>query len=174
MALIGDSAGGALALGLLGELRNAGEALPGCGVLLSAATDLTTIGRSVIDNERSDAMFGVPTLMLFRHWYLGEHNPTDPRISPYWGDFTGFPPLLFQVSASEMLLDNSRYAEAKAARQGVSTRLSVWPGMPHDFPLFAFLPEARAALAEQVAFIRARLGPEAPVSGHEPGEKAPG
>lgn len=154
VVLAGDSAGGALALGLLGQLRDAGRALPECALLLSAATDLTTIGRSVVDNDRSDAMFGIPALLLFRHWYLGEQNPTDPRISPYWGDFSGFPPLFFQVSGAEMLLDNSRLAEAKARREGVRTQLSVWPGMPHDFTLFDFLPEAGEGIREQVAFVR--------------------
>ncbi|MEJ8569081.1 alpha/beta hydrolase [Elongatibacter sediminis] len=155
--LVGDSAGGALALALMGELRNGGAEQPGCALLLSPATDLTSMGRSVVDNERSDVMFGIAALMLMRHWYLGEHNPTDPRASPYWGDFTGFPPLLFQVSGSEMLLDSSRLASAKARRQGVTTQLSVWPGMPHDFTLFGFLPEARAGIREQIRFIREHL-----------------
>jgi acetyl esterase/lipase len=187
VVLAGDSAGGALALGLLGQLRDAGETLPRCALLLSPATDLTTIGRSVVDNERFDAMFGIPALLLFRHWYLGETNPTDPLASPYWGDFSGFPPLFFQVSGSEMLLDNSRYAAAKAIRQGVHARLSVWPGMPHDFTLFGFLPEARGGLREQVEFVRSvrkdaasagaapppRPGPSTPGS-TQPGDEAPG
>ena len=154
VVLAGDSAGGALALGLMARLRDAGRALPRCALLLSAAIDLTTIGRSVVDNERSDAMFGIPIMLLFRHWYIGDNNPGDPRISPYWGDFSGFPPLFFQVSGAEMLLDNSIHAEAKARRQGVYTRLSVWPGMPHDFTLFAFLPEAREGVREQVEFVK--------------------
>lgn len=177
VVLLGDSAGGALALGLLGQLRDGREGLPRCALLLSPATDLTTIGRSVIDNERSDAMFGIRALLLFRYWYLGETDPTDPLASPYWGDFTGFPPLFFQVSGSEMLLDNSRYAEAKARRHGVRTRLSVWPGMPHDFTLFTFLPEAGRGVAEQADFVRsvsATPGAHDRVSGAERAEEAPG
>lgn len=172
--LAGDSAGGALALGLLAALRERDAAMPACTLLLSAATDLTTIGRSVIDNERSDAMFGIPALFLFRHWYIGEHNPGDARISPYWGDFQDFPPLFFQASGSEMLLDNSRLAEVKARRQGVQTRLSVWPGMPHDFTLFPFLPEARSGIAEQAAFVRWVRAGQAGSLPENPAEKAPG
>jgi acetyl esterase/lipase len=188
VVLAGDSAGGALALGLLGQLRDAGETLPRCALLLSPATDLTTIGRSVVDNERFDAMFGIPALLLFRHWYLGETNPTDPLASPYWGDFSGFPPLFFQVSGSEMLLDNSRYAAAKAIRQGVQATLSVWPGMPHDFTLFGFLPEAQRGVCEQADFVRSvgqesccngavpppPSGPSSTLSAAQPGDEAPG
>lgn len=158
IVLFGDSAGGALSLGLLGQLRDAGRALPSCAVLISPATDLASIGRSVIDNEESDSMFRLATVMLFRHWYLGSTNPTDPLASPYWGDFSNFPPLMFQVSGAEVLLDNSVLAEAKARSQGVTTKISIWPGMPHDFTLFGFLPEARKALIELADFARMHAG----------------
>jgi len=154
VVLLGDSAGGALALGLLGQLRDAGQPLPACALLMSPATDLATMGRSIIDNEKKDAMFGVTTMLLFRHWYLGETAPTNPLASPYWADFTGFPPLFFQVSGSEMLLDNSLLAEDKARRQGVKTAISIWPGMPHDFSLFPSLPEAGKGIEELVRFAK--------------------
>jgi len=154
VVLCGDSAGGALSLGLLGQLRDAGRAMPACALLISPATDLSSIGRSVIDNEQSDSMFRLSTVMLFRHWYLGNNKPTDHLASPYWGDFSGFPPLIFQVSAAEVLLDNSVMAEAKARSQGVTTKISIWPDMPHDFTLLGFLPEARKALIELAEFAR--------------------
>lgn len=154
VVLAGDSAGGALSLALLARLRDSGQAMPQCALLLSPATDLTTSGRSASDNVKKDVMFQLSALFLFRHWYLGDTNPTDPLVSPYWGDFSGFPPLMFQVSGAEILLDNSRLAAAKARRQGVVTKLSVWPGMPHDFTLFGFLPEARAGIRELADFVR--------------------
>lgn len=158
VVLVGDSAGGALSLGLLGQLRDAGRALPACALLISPATDLASTGRSVIDNEQSDSMFCLSTVMLFRYWYLGSHNPTDPLASPFWGDFTGFPPLMFQVSGAEVLLDNSVLVEAKARRQGVVTEISIWPGMAHDFTLFDFLPESPKALKELTDFAKLRMG----------------
>lgn len=154
VVLAGDSAGGALSLGLLGQLRDAGLPMPTCALLMSPATDLASMGSSVYENEASDSMFRLSTVMLFRNWYLGLHNPTDPLASPYWGDFAGFPPLMFQVSGAEVLLDNSLLAERKAREQGVRTKISVWPGMPHDFTLFDFLPESRKALNELTDFVR--------------------
>jgi monoterpene epsilon-lactone hydrolase len=162
VVLAGDSAGGALSLGLLGQLRDRGLAMPACALLLSPATDLTTTGRSAADNARTDVMFRLSALFLFRYWYLGQTNPAHPLASPYWADFEGFPPLMFQVSGAEVLLDNSVLAEAKARRQGVATRLSIWPGLAHDFTLFAFLPEARAGLDELVDFARRVLKPGGP------------
>jgi acetyl esterase/lipase len=164
VVLAGDSAGGALALGLLAQLRDSGQAMPACALLLSPATDLTTSGRSAADNADSDVMFKLPSLFLLRHWYLGDTIPTDSLASPYWGDFSGFPPLMFQVSGAEILLDNSVLAAAKARRQGVVTKLSVWPGMPHDFTLFAFLPEAHAGIEELAEFVRHPESTDGPVA----------
>ncbi len=163
VVLAGDSAGGALCLGLLAQLRDAGRGLPSCALLISPATDLASMGRSIVDNESSDSMFRLSTVMLFRHWYLGETNPTHPVASPFWGDFSGFPPLMFQVSGAEILLDNSVLAEAKARRQGVTTKISIWPGMPHDFTLFDFLPESRKALIELAEFAKANSGTTIPL-----------
>lgn len=164
VVLAGDSAGGALSLALLAQLRDSGRAMPRCALLLSPATDLTTSGRSASDNVKKDVMFQLSALFLFRHWYLGDTNPTDPLVSPYWGDFSGFPPLMFQVSGAEILLDNSRLAAAKASRQGVVTKLSVWPGMPHDFTLFGFLPEARAGIRELAEFARDPAASDGPAA----------
>jgi len=171
VVLVGDSAGGALALGLLARIRQAGMTMPRCGLLLSPATDLATMGRSVVDNRQSDAMFRISALFLFRNWYLGDTSPTDPLASPYWGEFAGFPPLMFQVSGAELLLDSSVLAAAKAKREGVTTRLSIWPGMPHDFTLFAFLPEARSGMRELVQFVEQYpvLADRAESSGISPG-----
>ncbi len=159
VVLCGDSAGGALSLGLLSQLRDAGREMPACALLISPATDLTSIGRSTIDNEQSDSMFLLATVMLFRHWYLGHNNPSNPLASPYWGSFSDFPPLMFQVSGAEVLLDNSVLAEAKARSQGVTTKIAVWPDMPHDFTLFGFLPESRKALIELAEFARTHISP---------------
>jgi monoterpene epsilon-lactone hydrolase len=155
--LMGDSAGGALALSLLAHLRDGNLELPACALLMSPATDLASTGRSMIDNAKSDDMFKPLNLMMFRHWYLGDISPTDPMASPYWGDFSGFPPLMFQVSGSELLLDNSVMAEKKARHQSVETQISIWPDMPHDFPLFKFLPESAKAVDELVEFANVQL-----------------
>ena len=57
----------------------------------------------------------------------------DPYISPLFGNFRGFPPMLIQVGSIEMLLSDSVEAAAKARIQGVKVRLSVYEGMFHVF-----------------------------------------
>jgi epsilon-lactone hydrolase len=162
IAVTGDSAGGGLALALLVALRDAKDPLPAAAVLFSPWTDLAATGNSIVDNDKTDAIcFGAWVGRQGRH-YLGDTPATDPRASPLYADLTGLPPLLIQVSSSEVLLDDSRRVADRAQQVGVETILQVWPNLPHGWQVFApILPEARDALHEAGAFIHARLAPVA-------------
>jgi acetyl esterase/lipase len=158
IVVAGDSAGGGLALALLLALRAAVNPLPAAAVLFSPWTDLAATGNSIIDNNVADVLFfGSWVAPTARH-YLGDTPATNPLASPVYADLTGLPPLLIQVSGSEVLLDDSRRVTENAKRSGVEATLQIWPGLPHGWHIFApFLPEARAALRDAAGFIRARL-----------------
>ena len=158
IVLAGDSAGGGLALALLVALRDAGDALPAGAVLISPWTDLAATGHSLIDNDASDALiFGAWVGAVAVH-YLGDTLATNPLVSPVYADLTGLPPMLIQVSDSEVLLDDSRRVAENARRVGVTVTERVWPGLPHVWQFFApILPEGRAALREAADFVRSLL-----------------
>ena len=117
LAIAGDSAGGNLALATLLMARDAGLPLPACGVCLSPGIDLTLGGFTLISNERRDPMFRLQTLLIMKHAYLAGADPSDPLASPVNASFRDFPPLLFQVGDTELLLDHATraYARARAA-----------------------------------------------------------
>jgi acetyl esterase/lipase len=80
---------------------------------------------------------------------LGE-DPTNPYISPLYGDLTGLPPILVQVSSSEMLYsDGVRFVE-KAKEAGVDATLQTWDDTLHVFQMFGLneFPETDEALQE--------------------------
>ena len=158
IVVAGDSAGGGLALALLLALRDANEPTPAASVLFSPWTDLAATGNSVIDNSAADALFFGSWLAAEARHYLAGTPATNPLASPVYADLTGLPPLLIQVSDSEVLLDDSRRVYENARRSGVAATIQVWPGLPHDWQIFApILPEARAALRDASAFVQARL-----------------
>ena len=64
------------------------------------------------------------------------------------------PPLLIQVSRTEVLLDDSLRLARKARLSRVEARCEIWTDLPHVWHLqHGLLPEARAALGEAAAFI---------------------
>ena len=160
-AIAGDSAGGSLSLVTLMRARDAGLDLPACGVLLSPSTDLTMSAPSAQYNEAADPMFSAGAVEMLPDTYCPDTDRSHPCLSPLFGDWHGLPPLYFLAGSTEMLLDDSVRACDRARQAGVDARIDVWVDLPHVFPLFGFLPEARVALERITRFIReqAAAGP---------------
>jgi epsilon-lactone hydrolase len=152
-AVMGDSAGGGLALALLLRLRDDGHELPAAAIALSPWTDLALTGASLSINAKSDPMLNPADARLFADCYLAGANPRNPYASPLYGNLTGLPPALIHVGSDEILRDDAgRMAEALRAA-GCRVEIEVWRRMPHVWHLFApVLPEARQAIANIGAF----------------------
>ena len=159
IAVMGDSAGGGLALSLVVHARDAGLPPPACYVGFSPWTDLAGTGPSLRENDGRDAMFRPENIPAFAAAYLGGTSAHDPRASPVYADLHGLPPMLLQVGSTELLLDDSRRVHDRVAAAGGSSRLRVYDDVHHVWQMLTpFVPEARAALAEAADFIRAHLG----------------
>jgi acetyl esterase/lipase len=163
----GDSAGGNLTLALL--LRTRDEALPqpAGAVALSPVADFTFSGDSVRRNDGVDDMFSADMMEALVPVYLADSGlRTHPHVSPVFGDYAGLPPLLLIVGSTELLLDDS----VRVAHRCSTAQLLVWHGMPHVFPGFDFLPEAREATLRIGRFMRECLAgeasPQAAAKGH--------
>ena len=146
----GDSAGGGLAMALCHYLKDHGKSLP-CGIVaMSPWTDLTASGESYDTNYERDPLFGkTRDSLIYNKEYIRDNDPLNAYISPLYGDFRGFPPMLIQVGSYEMLLSDSVSVAAKAREQGVKVRLSIYDGMFHIFQMAAkMLPESKRAWVE--------------------------
>lgn len=153
--LAGDSAGGGLAMVLCMYLRDHGMPLPAGLIAMSPWTDLTASGESYETNYTLDPLFGnTRESIIYQNDYAGDHDLKDPYISPLFGDFVDFPPMLIQAGSIEMLLSDAESAAAKARRQGVKVRLSIYEGMFHVFQMsYLAIPESRRAWVEAGKFI---------------------
>jgi monoterpene epsilon-lactone hydrolase len=139
-------------------LRDRRDPLPAAAVLFSPWTDLAATGDSIVGNSAADALFFGSWVAAQARHYLADTPATNPLASPVYADLTGLPPLLIQVSDSEVLLDDSRRVSENAAKVGVETTLQIWPKMPHGWQIFApILPEGRTALREASIFVASRL-----------------
>ena len=151
----GDSAGGGLAMAMTMYLRDHNMDMPKGIVAMSPWTDLTASGSSYGDNFEIDPLFGkTKESLIYNNAYPGEENPENPYISPLFGNFEKFPPMLIQVGTYEMLLSDSISVAKKARQAGVRVRLSKYPGMFHVFQrAMLLLPESRKAWIEVERFL---------------------
>jgi monoterpene epsilon-lactone hydrolase len=157
IVLMGDSAGGNLALALLQRCRVVGLPMPAGAVLMSPVTEFVGDGWSMHFNARRDLMFTPEALELVVGHYLPRMPAGDPQVSPLLGDWHGLPPLRFHVSSSEMLLDHSLRAVERARMAGVDAQAKVWLDLPHAFPIFGMLREAADCRAEMAQFVSALM-----------------
>lgn len=152
--VIGDSAGGALALALTLALRDAGTRQPAALVLMSPWTDLTLSGESIDRFGEQDSFFRRPGLEWMAGRYAGALDRADPRVSPLWADLRGLSPMLVQVGGEETLLDDSTRLAARVREAGGEVELQVWPGQGHVFqatPMLAAAGEALDAIGSWLA-----------------------
>jgi monoterpene epsilon-lactone hydrolase len=152
--VMGDSAGGGLALSLLLKLRDAGRPLPAAAVALSPWTDLALTGRSLKSNAAADPMLNADDLPDLARHYLAGADPRTPYASPLYGDTAGLPPVLIQVGSDEILRDDATRMADRLQRDNPRSQLEIWPRMPHVWQLFVpVLPEARQAISRAGEFI---------------------
>ena len=160
IVIAGDSAGGGLALSLVLYLKDKGLPLPGGIITMSPWADVTLSGESYESKYEIDPLFGNSREnMLYQCSYIGDADPKNPYLSPLFGDFSGFPPILMQVGEYEVLLSDTIRVSDKAKKAGVKVRTSVYAGMFHVFQMgLDLIPESREAWEEIGEFLRIIYG----------------
>ncbi len=182
VTMIGDSAGGNLVLALCLKLRDQGRELPEKIICLSPWGDLAGTGETHRSNLYKDPMFGIAR-HSFREadkaqpvaaapvsektesgtaerksmtsLYAGDADLFDPYLSPVFGDYRDFPPMLIQVGTWEVLLSDSRTICQKALSKGVDATLQEYEGMYHVFQQVGnLIPESREAWKEIGLFLK--------------------
>lgn len=148
LVIAGDSAGGNLTLTLLLALRAAHLPLPALAVCISPWTDVGERGASMNTHEATDWVQKRMAIQWGK-WLCNGADPTNPLISPIYGDWRDLSPVYIQAGDAEVLYDMIREFAAFAQAQGGDVTLDVWPQMNHDFQAFG-----EAAPASAAAFAR--------------------
>lgn len=154
IAMVGDSAGGNLALASAIALRERAAPGPLALVLLSPWTDLEARGASYETRAAADPIHQRKMILNMAGAYLDGADAASPLASPLNADLSGMPPMLIQVGDRETVLSDSEDLAAAAVRAGVPVELQVWPEMIHVFQQFPdLLPQANEAVAAIGAFL---------------------
>ena len=160
IALIGDSAGGGLAVTTILRARELGLPLPAATMPLSPWLDMEASGESFTTNADRDLLVTRDIIQGMAGAFLGEGgNRRDPLANPLHADFKGLPPMYIQVGSDETLLDDSLRLADLARRSGIDVTLEIVPEMQHVFQFLAgTAPEADAAIRRLALWVRPKLG----------------
>ncbi|SFI94591.1 alpha/beta hydrolase [Bradyrhizobium sp. Gha] len=154
IAVAGDSAGGGLAVATMLSLKNAGKPLPACAWLISPWVDLEAKGLSFDTQAAVDPMVKREMILQLAGSYLNGSDPKEDLASPIHADLRGLPPMLIQVGAAEVLLDDAVGLARRAGTCDVEVQLEIWPEMIHIWhTFFPVLAAGRRAIARGAEFV---------------------
>ncbi|MGV9195410.1 alpha/beta hydrolase [Microbacterium sp. MC2] len=138
VTLVGDSAGGNVAMATALKLRELGEPLPPQVITMSPWLNMENTGVTIETNDATDFLIAREGLQANIDRYIGGvTSPTDPLANPLYADLTGFPRLYITAADTESLFDDSVKLHEKAQAAGVDVTFSVGEGMQHVFPFLA-------------------------------------
>jgi len=157
----GESAGGNLTVALLLKLRDNGIPLPKVAFVSSPCLDQTYSLISHRENEVVDILLSLGDMRKFTYNYL-QKNPNislkDPYVSPIYGDFTGFPPMLIFSSMDEILVDDSRLFYQKLKEQGIVAEYHEYQDTFHAFTLVGTITKEGAdSIQKMISFFEKHL-----------------
>jgi acetyl esterase/lipase len=143
VTLMGDSAGGGLALAVAQTLRDRGAGAPRL-VLIAPWLDVTMTFEGLDEVSTRDPMLSVPRLRKAGELYAGALDAKDPRVSPIYGDLHGLGPITVLVGTRDLLVHDSRRLRDLAEAEGIDVSYHEAQDLIHVWPILP-LPEAREA-----------------------------
>lgn len=146
LIVMGDSAGGGIALALAQEAHARGIPQPAALVLISPWLDVTMTDPELKIIDARDPQISIPGLIAAGEMYAGPLPKTDPRVSPIYGSMAGLPPIQLFAGTDELPIVDARKLKAAAEAQGVSVEYHEGDRLFHVWPILVFMsPEARQA-----------------------------
>jgi acetyl esterase len=160
IAVGGDSAGGNLAAAVAQYTVRSGERSPDFQLLIYPVTDL---GAETESYELFAEGFYLtrPLMRWFRGNYLADgHDGLDPVCSPLRAEsLVGLPPAFIMTAGFDVLRDEGKAYAARLLDAGVDVEYRNYESLIHGFlSMFGVVREARRALSDAVAALRAGLG----------------
>lgn len=145
--LMGDSAGGGLALGLSYELADRNYTKPDKTILLSPWLDVTMENLDYKNYESKDPLLAGFGLKEAGKLWAGELSTKDERISPLYGDYKKLQNITLFVGTREIFYPDVTTFYNNLVKQGVKAQLYVGEEMNHVWPLFP-IPETKETLKQ--------------------------
>lgn len=155
LGLFGTSAGGAMVLALVQRAKREGLVLPRAIMAGTPWSDLGETGDSYATNKYLDPLSYEGLLRPAARQYAGDIDLRDPRLSPVYGSFDGFPPTLLLSGTRDLFLSNTVRVDRRIRDAGGRSELIVYEGQSHGRYLAGLdFPETQTFLNDVSGFWR--------------------
>lgn len=145
--LMGDSAGGGLALATALKIKEMKLNIPSKIILLSPFLDVSGENEKMVDIEPDDPMLSIEFIKKCGRQYAGDFNLETPFISPIHGDFRGLPGISVYIGTHDILYPDCCIFKDLAEEQGVNINFVEYDKMIHVW-MFYDIPEGKQVQKE--------------------------
>ena len=142
--ILGDSAGGGMALAVALLLRDRGVAAPHSTILISPWLDISGTDPQLAVIAPTDPWLAVPGSHAAGAVYRSDLPEDDPMVSPINGDLRGLGAVTVFTGTRDILNADAHRLLEKAPAAGLALDFHEVAGMIHVYPLLP-IPEARPA-----------------------------
>ncbi|WP_104119020.1 alpha/beta hydrolase [Arthrobacter sp. B1805] len=156
VTLMGDSAGGGLAIAQSWAFRDAGLPAPGRVVAFSPWLDVTATNPAIPKYDAVDPMLSVAGGVQAGLWWSGGDDPRNPLVSPACAPeemLATVPRTRIYQGTRDVCMVDAVVFRDRAVAAGADVTLAVYPGGFHVFPAFPRLPESRRVYTDIAAFL---------------------
>jgi len=127
------------------------------GSLGDQVATLNTIALLFETMAEDDPLITREYVQVVRGAYVGERTDFDDfKLSPLFGDFTGFPPTYIQVGQNEILLNDSTALAEKMKEAGVDVKIDIYENGWHVFQQLP-IPRAFVAVRDIAGWVKERM-----------------
>lgn len=152
-ALIGDSAGGNIALSVLQALAPQ-DGRPDVTVVISPALDLTFANPKIADIAPHDPLLNLEHIRVLAARWAAPADPSHPQISPLSGHLDHLGLVHLYAGTRDVLFPDAVLLRDRAEKAaGTDLHLHVGEGMIHDWPIMP-TPEGRRTANDVIALLR--------------------
>ncbi|SFC83587.1 Acetyl esterase/lipase [Parapedobacter composti] len=149
---MGNSCGGGIALGFAQKLRDENKPQPSQIILNSPWLDITMSNPEIVEIDRKDKLLGTKGLKMAGELYAVGLNPTDYRVSPIYGDFSGLGKISLFIGTHDLFHADSRKFKQKMEGRNISVNYFEYPKMFHVWIALTNLKESQHAI-NQIAIL---------------------
>lgn len=155
IAIFGSSTGGAMVLELTQRAIAGHFRVPDVVIAGTPWSDLSETGDSYFTNRYADPLVYAGGLEVMARQYAHGVDLKDPRLSPIYGSFAGFPPTMLISGTRDLFLSNTARVDRKLRDAGARSELVVYEGESHGaFLAGADVPETQAFLRDVSDFLK--------------------
>lgn len=140
--VMGDSAGGGLALALMQEMGEQGFKMPDKLILISPWLDTTMQNPEISKVQENDPMLFEPTLKIAGEQYRNvKDNSKEYLANPLYGPMENLCPIVIYTGTYDILNPDVKILEKKMRDAGKQIEVKEYQGAIHDFILYYFTKE---------------------------------